>query len=81
MRVKSDKYLNKTGLNLLNLLLYESRVCRITVGDSRSGWCTAYQKLLDLAVDNSFPGVVEVFVNVSNIRPKGEPLKGFGGVG
>ena len=58
----------------------ESRVCRIIVGDSRSGWCTAYQKLLDLAVDDSFPGVVEVFVNVSNIRPKGEPLKGFGGV-
>jgi len=58
----------------------ESRVCCITVGDSRSGWCAAYQKLLDLAVDDSFPGVVEVFVNVSNIRPKGEPLKGFGGV-
>lgn len=52
----------------------------IYVGDSRQGWAAAYQALLDLAVDTDYPGEVNVVVNVQDVRPKGEVLKGFGGV-
>jgi ribonucleotide reductase, class II len=52
----------------------------ITVGDSRRGWVDSYQKLLQLSTDTSFSGDVTVSVDLSNVRPAGEKLKGFGGV-
>jgi len=53
----------------------------IIVGDSRQGWVYSYQTLLELSSDERFGGrPVHVTVDVSNIRPTGEPLKGFGGV-
>ncbi|MGD1875169.1 MAG: ribonucleoside-triphosphate reductase, adenosylcobalamin-dependent [Mastigocoleus sp.] len=52
----------------------------IRVGDSREGWVKSYQTLLELSADESFPGVVEVTVDISDVRKAGEILKGFGGV-
>lgn len=58
----------------------------LTVGDSREGWCQAYQKILEIACDRSHferfgdYGNYEVVVDIHHIRPAGEPLKGFGGV-
>lgn len=52
----------------------------IQVGDSRRGWVDSYQALLELASDPSFGGQVEVTVDLSDVRPAGERLKGFGGV-
>lgn len=53
----------------------------IIVGDSRQGWVRSYQTLLELSSDERFGGrPVHVIVDVRNIRPTGEPLKGFGGV-
>lgn len=52
----------------------------IHVGDSRKGWVTSYQTLLELSSDERFNGEVNVKVDLSDIRPAGEPLKGFGGV-
>jgi len=53
----------------------------IWVGDSRKGWATAYQALIDLAFDTSFiTKRVKVYVDLSSVRPAGEKLKGFGGV-
>ncbi|MEC4983603.1 MAG: LAGLIDADG family homing endonuclease [Oscillatoria sp. PMC 1068.18] len=50
------------------------------VGDSRQGWVKSYQTLLELSTDERFSGEVKVIVDLSDIRPAGEPLKGFGGV-
>jgi ribonucleotide reductase class II len=50
------------------------------VGDSRRGWVTSYQTLLELSTDERFPEAVEVTVDLSHVRPAGETLKGFGGV-
>lgn len=49
----------------------------IIVGDSRQGWVRAYQALLELAAS----GAPQLFleIDLSSIRPAGEPLKGFGG--
>ncbi|MBD2325941.1 ribonucleoside-triphosphate reductase, adenosylcobalamin-dependent [Alkalinema sp. FACHB-956] len=52
----------------------------IVVGDSRRGWVDSYQGLLELSTDDRFTGDVEVTVDLGNVRPAGEKLKGFGGV-
>lgn len=54
----------------------------ITIGDSRQGWTTAYQRILELASATFLEEgrVISLTVDVSNVRPKGEPLKGFGGI-
>ena len=57
----------------------ENRVV-IHVGDSREGWVSSYQSLLELSSDERFEGVVEVIVDISDVRNAGEPLQGFGGV-
>lgn len=54
----------------------------INVGDSRQGWVKSYQTLLELASDRRFSGFssVQININLSDVRPAGELLKGFGGV-
>lgn len=52
----------------------------IVVGDSRRGWVDSYQGLLELSTDDRFIGDVEVTIDLGNVRPAGEKLKGFGGV-
>lgn len=54
----------------------------ITVGDSRGGWVEAYRRLLCLASDEARTAAapLQVTVDLSQVRPVGEPLQGFGGV-
>ena len=52
---------------------------QIVVGDSRQGWVKAYKTLLELGDDDYFEGHIDVCVDISNIRPSGEPLVSFGG--
>ncbi len=52
----------------------------IRVGDSRQGWVQSYQTLLELSTDPRFTAEVEVVVDLRDVRPAGERLKGFGGV-
>jgi len=51
----------------------------IRVGDSRQGWVKAYTALLELS-SSSPKGELNVVVDLSSVRPAGEPLRGFGGV-
>lgn len=59
---------------------FEENHVIIHVGDSREGWVDSYQSLLELSSDERFEGVVEVIVDISDVRNAGEPLQGFGGV-
>ena len=52
----------------------------ILVGDSRQGWVSSYQTLLELSSDDRFTDTVQVTIDLSNVRPAGETLSGFGGV-
>jgi ribonucleotide reductase, class II len=52
----------------------------IRVGDSRQGWVNSYKILLELSSDDRFDGAVNVSIDLSNVRPAGEQLKGFGGM-
>lgn len=57
------------------------RHCIIYVGDSKEGWRDAYQALIDVAfLYSPFNRVIELEMDFSSVRPKGEELKGFGGV-
>ncbi|MBD2099117.1 ribonucleoside-triphosphate reductase, adenosylcobalamin-dependent [Trichocoleus sp. FACHB-591] len=58
----------------------EGNQVQINVGDSRQGWVKSYQSLLELSSSDRFSGEVQVVVNLSDVRPAGETLKGFGGV-
>ncbi|XHX80916.1 MAG: hypothetical protein RBJ76_13575 [Stenomitos frigidus ULC029] len=55
----------------------------VDVGDSRQGWVDAYEAILELAMRTdigSHAAGIRVNVRLGNVRPAGEPLKGFGGV-
>jgi ribonucleotide reductase class II len=54
----------------------------IKVGDTRRGWVDSYQQLLDLCSDERFDAAapIEISVDLSDVRPVGETLKGFGGM-
>ncbi|MDP6852114.1 MAG: ribonucleoside-triphosphate reductase, adenosylcobalamin-dependent [Prochlorococcaceae cyanobacterium ETNP1_MAG_8] len=53
----------------------------IKVGDTRRGWVDSYQLLLELCSDKSFDGrSIDVSIDLSDVRPVGETLKGFGGM-
>ncbi len=53
----------------------------IKVGDSRRGWVDSYQILLELCSDARFQGQeLQISIDLSDVRPVGESLKGFGGM-
>ncbi len=53
----------------------------IKVGDSRRGWVDSYQLLLNLCSNKEFKGQpIRINVDLSDVRPVGESLKGFGGM-
>ncbi len=53
----------------------------IKVGDTRRGWVDSYQLLLELSSDVRFNGErIYINVDLSDVRPIGESLKGFGGM-
>ncbi len=58
----------------------EGSTVHIRVGDTRRGWVDSYQLLLELCSDDRFEGEVSVSVDLSDVRPVGEVLKGFGGM-
>jgi ribonucleotide reductase class II len=53
----------------------------IKVGDTRQGWVESYRLLLQLSSDERFGAEpIEIAVDLSDVRPVGERLKGFGGM-
>ncbi len=52
----------------------------VIAGDSRQGWVKSYQTLLEVSSDKRFDGEVEIIVDLSDVRPAGERLNGFGGM-
>ncbi|BEV36303.1 ribonucleoside-triphosphate reductase, adenosylcobalamin-dependent [Synechococcus sp. M16CYN] len=54
---------------------------KIKVGDTRRGWVDSYQLLLELSSDPRFEkGIIEIEIDLNDVRPAGEALKGFGGM-
>jgi len=58
----------------------EANRVTIKVGDTRSGWVESYRLLLELSSSPEFSGPIHIEVDLSDVRPVGESLKGFGGM-
>ncbi len=53
----------------------------IKVGDSRRGWVDSYLLLLQLCSDERFnEKSISIIIDLKDVRPAGESLKGFGGM-
>jgi len=52
----------------------------IKVGDSRRGWVDSYKYLLEASSNENLEKDIDVYINLEDIRPAGESLKGFGGM-
>jgi len=52
----------------------------IKVGDSRRGWVDSYKYLLEVSSNENLEREIDVYINLEDIRPAGESLKGFGGM-
>ena len=51
---------------------------KIIVGDSKEGWVTALEQYFEV-MTGGIDGVENLYIDYSRIRPKGTPLKTFGG--
>ena len=71
----ADSYNPDTRCNII-----EGESATIYVGDSREGWVDAFHLLLLLATEADHKSVTSVTVDLSNVRPPGTPIAGFGGV-
>ncbi len=72
--VPENDRIEKTEVNI------SGNTVEIIAGDSRRGWVDSYQALLEMSTDERFDGPVTITIDLGNIRPAGEKLKGFGGV-
>lgn len=61
-------------------LLTGANTIDVIVGDSRRGWVESYMGLIQLACSDVPEGEINLNIDLSDVRPKGEPLSGFGGV-
>ncbi len=52
----------------------------IKVGDSRRGWVDSYKFLLEASSNKNLENVLDVHIDLEDVRPAGESLKGFGGM-
>lgn len=62
-------------------LTVENDIYNLQVGDSRQGWVDAYQTLIDLAYGSHTAAndTINLVLDLSQVRPAGHALKGFGG--
>jgi len=70
----NDQREEKSSLEIKGKDLY------IKVGDSRRGWVDSYKYLLEASSNESLEREIDVYINLEDIRPAGESLKGFGGM-
>ena len=61
--------------------LLPSGAVALSVGDSRKGWQDAYQLIVNWAHEglDHHEGHIRIHLDLGNVRPAGERLKGFGG--
>ncbi len=69
-----DQREEKSSLEIKGKELY------IKVGDSRRGWVDSYKYLLEASSNENLEREIDVYINLKDIRPAGESLKGFGGM-
>ncbi len=60
-------------------LLFEENTAKIRVGDSKEGWVQALGFFFELVSSHEYKTIKTILIDYSQVRPKGERLKRFGG--
>jgi ribonucleoside-diphosphate reductase alpha chain/ribonucleoside-triphosphate reductase len=60
-------------------LTFNKHMATITVGDSKEGWVQAMDFYFRILWDKDYRNITAIRIDYSNVRPKGERLKTFGG--
>jgi ribonucleotide reductase, class II len=79
LHLKSVGPVGKTAGLSKTKCIWDDNTIHIRVGDSRKGWRDAYMALLYQATSSLRTTDCHVYVDLSQVRPSGERLKGFGG--
>ena len=61
------------------LQILDNGYAKIYIGDSKEGWVQALRQYFDLLTNDEYDYVKYIKFSYNSIRPKGEPLKTFGG--
>lgn len=72
--VPKDQRLERTKLRVL-----ENGYAKIYVGDSKEGWVEALRTYFELLTNPDYEYVHTIKISYNSVRPKGSPLKTFGG--
>jgi adenosylcobalamin-dependent ribonucleoside-triphosphate reductase len=72
--VKKEHRVDHTSLNFISKDMVE-----IIVGDSKDGWVQALDYFFKLQYSKEYSMIKNLVIDYSNVRPKGETLKTFGG--
>jgi ribonucleoside-diphosphate reductase alpha chain/ribonucleoside-triphosphate reductase len=66
-------------LDYTSLTFEDNHTARISVGDSKEGWCQALHEFLNLVSGSEYRLIDKIIINYDNVRARGERLKTFGG--
>ena len=72
--VEMEERKDYTSLNF-----HDENRAEITIGDSKEGWAQALTFFLELISGHEYRHIKTVIFDYSNVRPKGEKLRTFGG--
>lgn len=72
--IREDMRLEETELNIL-----DNGYAKVYIGDSKEGWVTALKIYFEVLTMDMYKDVKHIKFSYNSIRPKGEPLKTFGG--
>lgn len=61
------------------LQFHDSTRAEVTIGDSKEGWAQSLYFFLELISSHEYRHINTIIFDYSNVRPKGEMLKTFGG--
>jgi len=66
-------------LDYTSLKFEDNTTAKISVGDSKEGWCQALDSFLHLVSNSEYRLINKIIINYDNVRGRGERLKTFGG--
>ncbi len=62
-----------------SLIYLDNDTVTLEIGDSKAGWVQGLDFYFKLITDSDYKNIKNVLINYDMVRPKGEPLKTFGG--
>jgi len=62
-----------------SLTYQDNETVTLEIGDSKAGWVQGLEYYFKIITDSDYKNIKNLIINYDMVRPKGEPLKTFGG--